>query len=68
MHSFDHDKSSSVLQLISGLSIDLQKLLKYFNGTTTSASSILLSPNVLPINFAFYSKDLLLIVLLSFIL
>ena len=44
------------------------KLLKYFNGTTTSASNILLLFGVLPINFVFYLKDLLVIFLFLFIL
>ena len=35
-------KSSSISRLINGESRDLQKLLKDFNGTTTSASNILL--------------------------
>ena len=39
-HSFDHAKLIS--HLIYGKSRDLPKLLKYFNGTTTSASSIFL--------------------------
>ena len=43
----DHDKSSSISQLINGKSRDLQKLLKYFNGTTTSVSNVLLSFAVL---------------------
>ena len=33
---FDHDKLSSISQLIKDKSRDLQKLLKYFNGITTS--------------------------------
>ena len=37
MESLDHDKSSSILQLIKGKLRDHQKLLKYFNETTTSA-------------------------------
>ena len=48
IYSFDHDKSSSVSKLINGKSRDLQTLLKYFNGTTTAASNILLSSGVLP--------------------
>ena len=64
---FDHDKSSSISQLIKGESRDLQKLLKYFNGTTTSASDILLSFGVLLIIFVLYSKDLLVVVLLLFV-
>ena len=57
IHYFDHDKWSSILQLIKGKSRDLQKLLKYLNGRTTSASNILLSSGVLPINFVLYWKD-----------
>ena len=55
LHSLDQNESSSFKQLINGKSRDLQKLLKYFNGTTTSASNVLLSSGVLPINFALYS-------------
>ena len=51
IHSFGYDKSSYISQLINGKSRDLQKLLEYFNGTTTSASNVLLSSFVLPINF-----------------
>ena len=58
IHSFDHNKSSSILQLVNGKSRDIQKLLKYLNGTTTSASIILLLLGVLPINFVLHSKDL----------
>ena len=39
-HLFDHEKSSSISQLINGKSRDLQKLLKCFNGTTASACNI----------------------------
>ena len=34
-HSFFHVKFNLILQLIKGISKDLKKLLKYFNGTTT---------------------------------
>ena len=34
-HSFFHVKFNLILQLISGISDDLKKLLKYFNGTPT---------------------------------
>ena len=67
-HYLDQDKSSSISQLINGKLRDLQKLLKYFNETTTSTSNILLLLGVLPINFVLYLKDLLVIVLLLFIL
>ena len=52
----DHDKSSSFSQLIKGKPRGLQKLLKYFNRATTSASNILLSFGVLPIIFVLHSK------------
>ena len=68
IHSFDHDKSISISQIVNGKSRDLQKLPKYYNGTTISASNILSLFDVLPINFVPYSKDLLPIVLLLFIL
>ena len=41
IHPFDHDNSSSVLQLIVGKLRNLQKLLKYFNGTTTSTATLM---------------------------
>ena len=63
---FAHLKLSSISQLINGKSRDLQKLLKYFNGATTSASNILLLFSVLPIIFVLYSKVLLVVVLLSY--
>ena len=58
-----HLKSSSVSQLNKGKSKSLQKSFKCFNGTTTSASSKLLSSGVLHIFF-----NLLVIVLLLFII
>ena len=66
-----HDKSSSVSQLVKGKSRNLRKLLKHANGTTKqqqSKSTILLSAGVLPVIFVLYSKDLLVVVLLLFIL
>ena len=65
---FFHDKSSSILLLIKGNSRDLQKLIKYFNGTGTSVSIVLLSADVLPFVFVLYSKNLLVVVSLLFIL
>ena len=44
---FQDYKSSSIPQLIWGTSIDLQKLQKYFSGTTTSVLHILLLISVL---------------------
>ena len=60
-HSFFHVKFNLILQLIKGISNDLKKLLKYFNGTTTftfkfltpaasPATSVTL-PNNLILNF-----------------
>ena len=68
MHSFDHDKSSSVSDLVNGKSRNLQKMLKYSNWTTTSAFNVLLSFGEPPINFDLYSKDLLVIGLFLFML
>ena len=54
--------------LINGKSRDLQKLLKYFNGTTNFAFNLFALSGMLHINFVLYSKDLLAVVLLLFIL
>ena len=59
-HSFQNGKSSSNSQLINGKPRNLQKLLKYFNGT--SASNVLFLSSGVPIIFVLYSKDLLVIV------
>ena len=64
----DHDKSGSISQLINGKSRHHQKLLKYFNGTTTSVSKLLLWTGVFPILFVLYSENLLVVVLSLFIL
>ena len=63
----DLDKTSYISQLIKGKSRD-QKLLNYFDRTTTSASNLLPLFGVLSINFVLYSKNLLVVVLLLFIL
>ena len=68
MQYLGHDKWSSISQLIKDRLRDLQKLLKYFNETTTSASNIFLSFGVLRVIFVLYSKDLLVFVLLLLIL
>ena len=47
----------------SGKSRNLQRLVKYFNGTTISGFNVLLSFGVLPIILFLYSKYFLLIVL-----
>ena len=67
IHSFDHNKSIFISKLINGKSRNLQKLLKYLNGTTTSAFNALLSFGMLPSDFFLYSKDLLVIVLSLFV-
>ena len=64
----DHDKSSSISQLINGKLTDLQKLLKYFNGKTTSAFNQFSLSGVLPIIYISHPKDLLVVVLFLFIL
>ena len=51
---FVHLKSSSTPLLIKGKSIDLQMLLKYLNGTTTSASNLPLPAGALPVIFVLY--------------
>ena len=56
IHSFDHDKSSYISQLINGKSRDLQKLLQYIKKTTDSASNLLLSSGVLPITLSYIQK------------
>ena len=65
---FDHYKSSSISPLVKGKSRDLQKLLIYFNGTTTSVSNLYAISGIFLVVFVFYSKELLAIVLLLFIL
>ena len=55
----DNNKSSSTSQLIKGKSRVLKKLLKCFNGITTSLFNELLFTGVHPIIFVMYSKDLL---------
>ena len=60
INSFEHDKSNSISQLINEKSRDLQKLFQYFNGTTTSASNILLLFGVLPIILSYIEKIYLL--------
>ena len=49
-----HPNESSTLQLINGISNDLQKLLKYFSGTAIFTSFYVPSVLVLPIRFALY--------------
>ena len=55
---FDQKKSSSASQLINDEAKNLQILLKYFIGITTSLSNVSLLFGLLSINFVFYSKDL----------
>ena len=63
---FVHLRFSFMLQLVNGISNDIQKLLKYFNGTSIVAFfriPIASSASVLPKNLALYLKDLKLLVL-----
>ena len=69
IQSWDHDKPCPISQLIKGNWRDLQKLLKYFHVTKTSAlNSVLLLPGVLYVIFVLYSKGMLLVGLLLFLL
>ena len=58
-HSFFHVKFNLILQLIKGISNDLKKLLKYFNGTTTFTFilAILLATTGLPNKLILYFKE-----------
>ena len=53
----DHVQTRFISQLINGIGSVLQKLLKYFNGTTVSASFSVLPPSNVPIKFALWSED-----------
>ena len=57
-HSFFH--VNLILQLVKGISSDLKKLLKYFNGTTTFTLllAILLATTGLPNKLTLYLKEL----------
>ena len=60
-HSFVHLSFNSTLQLLNGISNDLQNLLRYFNGTVIVAFfriPLLPSATVVPNNLALYLKDL----------
>ena len=59
-HSFFHVKFNLILQLISGISNDLKKLLKYFNGTTTFTFNLTIPPTtfLLPNKLTFYLREL----------
>ena len=52
-----YDNGSSTLQLINGISSDLQKLLKYFNGTAIFTPFFLPPFGMVPIKFDLYLKD-----------
>ena len=56
-HLSYHFHESSTLQLINGISNDLQKLLKYFNGTTIFTPFFVPLFSVLPIRFALYLNE-----------
>ena len=60
IHSSHHPNKNSILQLINGISNDLQKLLKYFNGIAIFTPSFFLfapSASVLPIKLDLYLND-----------
>ena len=52
-----HDNESSTLQLINGISSDLQKLLNYFNGTAIFTPFFLPPFGMVPIKSDLYLKD-----------
>ena len=52
-----HVNESSTLQLINGISNDLQKLLKYFNGTAIFTPYFLPPFGMVSIRFDLYLKD-----------
>ena len=52
-----HVNESSTLQLINGISNDLQKLLKYFNGTTIFTPYFLPPFGMVSVRFDLYLKD-----------
>ena len=51
-----HSNESSKLQLINGISSDLQKLLKYFNGTAIFTLFFISPLGMVPIKFNLYLK------------
>ena len=59
-HSFFHVKFNLILQLIKGISNDLKKLLKYFNGTTTFTLLLVVLPSRTGLlnKLTFYLKEL----------
>ena len=68
-HFFSHVRFNLILQLIKGISNDLKKLLKYFNGTTTFTLvfAIPSSTSGLPNNSTLYLKELEVLVVKSLI-
>ena len=63
---YGQGKSSSISQLIKAKSRNLQKLLIYVNGTTTSLSNLLFLFGEPPIIFVLYSKGLFVVVFALF--
>ena len=64
IYLFDHDKSSPISQLSKCKPRNLQKLLKYFNVTTSSVPNLVLLADVFLIIFVLYLKDLHVVLLL----
>ena len=60
-----HVNENSTLQLINGISNDLQKLLKYFNGTAIFAPFFIPPFRMVPIKFYLYLKDQLYVLTLE---
>ena len=56
IHFSPHVNSSSILKFIKGISNDLQKLLRYFNGTAIFTFFIVPSAATLPIRSDLYLK------------
>ena len=68
-HSFFHVKFNLTLQTIKGISNDLKKLLKYFNGTTTFTFNLTIPPTTFlsPNKLILYLKELELLAVKSLI-
>ena len=57
IQSFFYSNENSTLQLINDISSDLQKLLKYFNGTAIFTPVVLPPFGMVPIRFDLHLKD-----------
>ena len=68
IHSFEYDESSSISQLIKGKSRNLQKLLKYFNGTTQALCLMYYYCLVCPLLFSSYTQKIYLLLSCCYLL